>query len=97
MRSLSAFIEACSAVEQRQRLAKNVLDFRAGLRERLCGKYAIIGWTATGETDFYPTSIHSLCPGVVMQGVVFNAIVTRHLWTTAPWWTGALATLFLGR
>jgi class 3 adenylate cyclase/CHASE2 domain-containing sensor protein len=86
----------------RQAMAKNqsfdqlIQTRRAELREKLNGKYALIGWTATARTDFYPTPLQSLCPGVVIQGAVFNAIMTRHFWTMAPWWIGAIVTLIVG-
>lgn len=69
---------------------------RADLKRQLNGKFALMGWTATGKTDAYPTSMDPLVPGPVMQGVVFNAIMTRHFWRVAPWWIGALSTLAFG-
>jgi class 3 adenylate cyclase/CHASE2 domain-containing sensor protein len=84
------------AMDENQIMQQQIEQQRMALRNNLNGKYALFGFTATGKTDFYPTSLHSLCPGVVVQGVVFNAIVTRHLWNTAPWWFGAAATLVLG-
>jgi class 3 adenylate cyclase/CHASE2 domain-containing sensor protein len=70
---------------------------RAELQIELEGKAVLIGWTATGvAADFVPTSLHAKCPGVIVHGVVFNAILTGEAWTrTAPWVTSAV-TIIVG-
>lgn len=78
---------------QNQRL----IDGRADLRKRLEGKAIFVGWTATGvNADFVPTSIHPSCPGVVIHGAIFNAILTGELWRTFPPWVTDLVTVLLG-
>jgi class 3 adenylate cyclase/CHASE2 domain-containing sensor protein len=67
------------------------------LDQQLAGKAVILGWTATGAAaDFVPTPLHAKCPGVVVHGAVFNAIVTGHFWRRVPAWLVYGATLVLG-
>jgi adenylate cyclase len=56
-----------------------------------------MGWTAVGSiADTIPTSLHSQCPGVVAQGVIFNAIMTRDFWRRPPGWVNPLITALMG-
>ena len=67
------------------------------LSQQIKGKSVLIGWTAHGiAADFVPTSLHFKCPGVVIHGAVFNAIVTGEMWTTAPPQVGLVLTLGVG-
>jgi class 3 adenylate cyclase/CHASE2 domain-containing sensor protein len=94
------FVPAYRALLQAQRSidinAQNMRLARAALREKLNGRAAMFGFTATGMMDTYTTSLHALCPGVVIQGAAVNGIVTRELWWSAPWWQTALITLLVG-
>jgi adenylate cyclase len=74
------------SIEQGRRYLKSVVD----------GKVVIVGWAAAGKLDFFPTSIHSACPGSVIQGVVFNSIVTNHMLRSRPWWVAGLFTALIG-
>lgn len=87
---------ALQRAAESKRLVGQIENQRSELKRLLNGKFALMGWTATGKTDAYPTSMDPLVPGVAMQGVVFNAIMTRHFWRVAPWWVGALSTLAFG-
>ena len=70
---------------------------RAELRTRLGGKAALLGWTATGSiADLVPTSIHTRCPGVVVHGVIFNAIMKGDFWYRVPTWVTPLAAAAMG-
>jgi serine phosphatase RsbU (regulator of sigma subunit) len=69
---------------------------RRVLGQRLSGKLVLIGWTATGSTDMVSTSLHSRCPGVVVHGVIANAVLTGDWWHRAPSWIGPLLTAGLG-
>jgi adenylate cyclase len=42
------------------------------------------------------TPLHDRCPGVVVHGVIFNAIMTNHFWRAAPGWVTPIMTLMLG-
>jgi adenylate cyclase len=84
------------AIRDTVQLQRLIQRERAELKQAVNGKAVLIGWTATGKTDAYPTSIDPNMPGAVIQGVVFNAIVTRTFWATAPWWTAALAAFVVG-
>jgi class 3 adenylate cyclase len=92
----SMLLASYRAVRDTANLQRLLDQQRADLKKAIEGKAVLIGWTATGKTDAYPTSLDPSVPGVAMQGVVFNAIVTRNFWATAPWWTAALATLLVG-
>jgi class 3 adenylate cyclase/CHASE2 domain-containing sensor protein len=76
-------------VEERRRLRQSMAD-------RLRGRAVLIGWTSSGETDFFATPLHVACPGAVIHGVIFNGIVTGDLWSRLPSWMTALTTLALG-
>jgi class 3 adenylate cyclase/CHASE2 domain-containing sensor protein len=70
---------------------------RAELRIELEGKAVLIGWTATGTAaDFVPTSLHAKCPGVIVHGVVFNAILTGEAWSRAAPWVTPAVTIIVG-
>ncbi len=77
-------------------LASSLEKNRAKLRSKLKDKVVLVGWIATGRLDEERTSLHDSCPGVVIHGVVFNGIMTGHLWSTAPPWVTLLITLALG-
>lgn len=60
-------------------------------------KSVIFGWVASSViADFIATPLHNRCPGPVVHGVVFNAIMTGELWRAAPPWATPLATLLAG-
>ncbi len=43
-----------------------------------------------------PTSLHRACPGVVIHGLVTNAILSQNWIVKTPWWVAVLTTLFAG-
>jgi class 3 adenylate cyclase/CHASE2 domain-containing sensor protein len=77
-------------------LARQADEVRRDLRERLEGKAVLVGWTATGRTDFVATPMHPACAGVRIHGLVFNAIVSQNFLRFAPEWLGWALTLVLG-
>lgn len=78
-------------------LDRRLRDGRAEMRKQVEGRSVFVGWTFTGvAADFVPTSIHAQCPGVVLHGAIFNAIMTGELWRTLPGWMTYLTTAFLG-
>ena len=79
-------------LDQTTALDRQLADLRAGLRQLLHDKVIFFGATATGM-DQRPTALFGQCPGVVIHGAVFNAIVTRHPWRRAPAWVGPALTL----
>lgn len=90
------FVDAIKALQRIAADNRAFLDKSAELRNAVSGKAIIIGWGATGTIDKYPTPLHASCPGVVIHGVAFNAIMSGHFWRTAPAWVNALLTLFMG-
>jgi len=77
-------------------LAAEVQRRRSELHAQLNGRTVLVGWTATGRTDNWRTPIHALCPGSVIQGFIFNGIVTGNLLRDAPRWIVLLVTLIAG-
>ena len=75
---------------------QQIRDAHNSLKYKLSGRSVIMGWTATGKTDAYSTSIHPNCPGMAIIGVVFNGIVNHELWRILPWWITVLITLIIG-
>ncbi len=90
------FLDALSAVQRLLRENRAFLDKSAELRATMKGKAIVIGWAATGTVDKYPTPLHSSCPGVVIHGVTFSALMSGHFWHTAPVWVTMLITIGLG-
>ena len=76
--------------DQTQAALLDLQKQRADLSAAFKDKAVMIGWIATGATDFVPTPLHQKCPGVVVHGAVFNAIMTGEMWRSLPWWLSAL-------
>jgi class 3 adenylate cyclase/CHASE2 domain-containing sensor protein len=84
-------------LEQNAALKAQLAEKRAELAAHVKGKAVLIGWTAIGTSaDFVPTSMHDVCPGIVVHGVIVNAILTNHFWYAAPNWVAPLITLIAG-
>ena len=89
--AVSAFLTEAPA------LAKQLADIRGFLADAFHDKAVLIGFIDTSSTtDTVSTPIHSRCPGVVVHGVLFNAIMTGEVWRHAPQWASLLVTLALG-
>jgi hypothetical protein len=69
---------------------------RQWLASQLGGKGILIGYTATGFQDQVSTSLHLHCPGVVVHGVIVNAVLTGNWWRMLPPWITMLITVLLG-
>ncbi|MGA2230608.1 MAG: CHASE2 domain-containing protein, partial [Tepidisphaeraceae bacterium] len=69
---------------------------RDTLRSEVEGKAVLIGPMATSMGDLWRTPLHVQCPGVVMHGVIFNAIVTGYFWQVWPMWMNLTAVLCFG-
>ena len=80
-------------LDQRSGLDAQLAQQRAALRATLHDQAVFFGGTATGLLDLRPTSLFPECPGVVVHGAVFNAIVTGKMWRRAPTWVGVAVTL----
>ncbi len=95
-----AFMSAADALDRvavaNRDLTSQINALRSSLHQHANGRAVLIGWTAAGAMDTVPTSIHAKCPGVVVHGVVFNAIVTGQMWQMGAWWTVALITGVIG-
>lgn len=83
-------------VSEEKSISNRIERKRDSLRQRLDGKAVIVGWAAAGKVDFKPTPLHAQCPGMVMHGAIFNAILTGDMWKTAPRWATLLITLLIG-
>lgn len=84
------------ALKENARFERQLDDHRAFLRTQIEGRAVMIGWIATARTDYFPTAIQPTCPGVVIHGMTFNAIMTRDFWYHVPKWVTALTTLLIG-
>lgn len=94
-RRFVAAAEAATTIPQEnRRLVAQLADRVAQLRDAVAGKAVLIGSAATAVPDFRTTPLHVQCPGFVVHGMVFNAIVTNHVWRRMPAWAD-LAGLFL--
>jgi class 3 adenylate cyclase/CHASE2 domain-containing sensor protein len=47
---------------------------RASISAEVANNVVLLGWTAGGGMDFYPTSLHAQCPGLVILGAMINGI-----------------------
>jgi class 3 adenylate cyclase len=77
--------------EYRRLIARRLQE----LRETVAGKVVIIGMIATGlSSDSKPTPLHSACPGAVIHGNIYSALMSGVMWTpAAPAWTYLLITV----
>lgn len=83
-------------LQRNDELRESVNATGAQLAGELRDKAVLIGWIATGVSDIVPTSLHARCPGVVVHGAIFNAIMTGNFWRFAPEWITLTITLGLG-
>jgi CHASE2 domain-containing sensor protein len=84
------------AQSQNNDLKAQLDSSRKDLAVAIKDKGVLIGWTATGAADVVTTSIHARCPGVVVHGVIANAVITGNWWRTAPTWIAPAFTILLG-
>src|SRR5688500_900324 len=84
------------AQAQNPKLKDQLAATRKELADAITNKGVLIGWTATGATDVVTTSLHARCPGVVVHGVIANAVLTGNWWRTAPLWIAPAFTILLG-
>jgi serine phosphatase RsbU (regulator of sigma subunit)/CHASE2 domain-containing sensor protein len=71
-------------------------DLRLNLASKLSGKGVLMGWTAEDEFDVVNTSIIARCPGVVVHGVIAQAVLSGRWWKRSPDWLGVILVLALG-
>jgi CHASE2 domain-containing sensor protein len=84
-------------IAENPKLQQQLITQRRILRQRLQGRAILVGWAATSQTaDLVATSIHNSCPGAVVHGVIFNALMTGRMWRRAPPWTDVVLTLLMG-
>jgi class 3 adenylate cyclase/CHASE2 domain-containing sensor protein len=94
---LAAHQQLTVVLPQSRALLQELTTQRSELFKVIRGNAVLVGWTATGlAADFVRTPLHDHCPGVVVHGAVFNAIVTRHFWRPTPRWVILGSTLTLG-
>jgi len=94
---LVASIDAMKNVlEQNDYFQERLLAIQNELRQKLEGKIVMVGWAAAGSYDYYPTCLHAQCPGVVIQGVAVNSILTQTFWQRSPPWLAPIITAMMG-
>lgn len=80
-----------------RRQAADLEARRAALRGRVQGRAVIVGLVATGAiVDVVPTPLHMRCPGAVVHGAIFDAVMTGESWRRAPRWVGPALVVLLG-
>jgi CHASE2 domain-containing sensor protein len=85
-----------NAVHQNHELHNQIQDQRKILATQVGGKGVLVGFIANGLEDRVTTSLHIQCPGVVVHGVIANAVLTNRWWRVAPPGVTILLTLFFG-
>jgi len=82
--------------EQNDKLEAQLSRLRGTLYEKLHERAIFFGGTATGLLDLRPTSLIGECPGIVIHGAIYNAILTGKMWRVAsPRW-GTIITAAMG-
>jgi class 3 adenylate cyclase/CHASE2 domain-containing sensor protein len=67
-------------------MEREIATAKDQLRRAVAGRAVIVGSTASSAGDLVTTSLHSACPGSVVHGVIFNAVMTRSLLAREPNW-----------
>jgi class 3 adenylate cyclase/CHASE2 domain-containing sensor protein len=93
---LSSFDDLRTSWRLTSRLQQELSETEAELQRRVGGRAVLIGFAATGATDVVPTSLHARCPGNVVHGTIFNAILTGYLKRRAPQWINVTMIVLLG-
>lgn len=76
---------------------RELLAARDRLRQMLRDKIVFVGWVTTGSlSDVYPTAAGPLTPGVVVNAMMANMVLTGEAFSDTPLWIGALLTFALG-
>jgi class 3 adenylate cyclase/CHASE2 domain-containing sensor protein len=81
---------------QAAQLASQLAGKQTELRAAVGGKAVLIGSTATAAADMVVTPIHDQCPGVVVHGAIFNAVLQGYVLHRAPDWVTRLITIAMG-
>jgi class 3 adenylate cyclase len=84
------------ATQQNKHFENNLATRRQYLKDQINGRAVFIGRTASGMLDLFPTAIQPVCPGVVIHGMAYNAIMTGEFWRHAPHWVTFLITVAIG-
>ncbi len=90
------FFDFASALRQTLDQNRIFQSRQAALHPQFQGKSVLIGSIATSAADFVSTPLHAQCPGVVVHGAVFNAIVTGRVLRSAPPGVAMTLTLIMG-
>jgi len=85
-----------NGVASNRQLNSQIVQLRRQLADQIGGKGVLIGFTATGYQDKISTSLHVNCPGVVVHGVIANAVLTGRWWHMAPLWITFIITAVFG-
>ena len=83
-------------VSRNHHLHGQVETKRQWLASQITGKGVLVGFTATGVVDQVSTSLHLHCPGIVVHGVIVNAVLTNSWWKVLPEWVTVFITILLG-
>lgn len=90
------WLDAYDALIAARQANEQALADETHLKSQFNGKAVLIGSIASGAADFVTTPLHAQCPGAIVHGAVFNAIMTNFVWHDAPNWLNIAATLAVG-
>ena len=83
-------------IPKNRQLHNQVESKRKWLASQIGDKGVLVGFTATGLTDLVSTSLHLRCPGVVVHGIIVNAVLMYSWWKVIPEWVTVVITILLG-
>ncbi|HEY1685418.1 MAG TPA: adenylate/guanylate cyclase domain-containing protein [Tepidisphaeraceae bacterium] len=95
-------VSELAAFNARQALARMVTENHriaadaTEMKQTLGGKSILIGSIATSAFDFTTTPLHAQCPGVIVHGAIFNAIMQNRFLRETPFMDTAIATAGVG-
>ncbi|HTW93429.1 MAG TPA: adenylate/guanylate cyclase domain-containing protein, partial [Tepidisphaeraceae bacterium] len=95
-RFVNSILALQTALQQGKLLEAQLQTVEKQLHAELSGKAVLIGFVATSANDSRPTPLTAQCPGVVVHGAVFNAILSRFTLERLGPWASWSMTLLIG-
>jgi class 3 adenylate cyclase/CHASE2 domain-containing sensor protein len=90
------YLTSYRAIRAAAEESKRFVEKAAEVRSVLNGKVVLLGSAASSALDQRPTSLHAMCPGVVIHGAALSALLQQEFWRFAPPWVSTLITAALG-
>jgi CHASE2 domain-containing sensor protein len=93
---LLAAQKALHVAENNQGLYQQLTLLRTRLSSQLAHKGVLVGFAAEGTFDVVNTSLVVHCPGVIIHGIIAQAVLSGRWWRQSPNWVGVCLILLLG-